>query len=316
MLSLSFFVLAVASLARAHIYKNTDTFIGPSFLAGFNHMAIPDPTHGRVNYVDEPTALRLGLTSFTRDSFVIRSDYTTNLTASGPGRNSVRIMSKKKWDTHVQIMDVRHMPQGCGTWPAYWTTDVVDWPSAGEIDIIEGVNDQGPNAATLHTTSNCTQPATRDHTGTPTQNDCDWQTNYNAGCGVRSSQPNSYGPAFNANGGGWYAMERTNTYIKVWFWPRGSRTVPAQVKSCGAVVDTRTWGTPFASFVNNSCDIDSHFGPENIIINLTFCGDWAGNADVYSASGCPSTCVDFVNDTPGAFKDAYWDIAALRVYQQ
>lgn len=90
-------------------------------------------------------------------------------------------------------------------------------------------------------------------------------------------------------------MERTSTYIKVWFWPRNSRSVPEQIKSCGSVVDTRTWGTPFASFVNDSCDIDSHFGPENIIINLTFCGDWAGNADVYAASKCPSTCVGEYN---------------------
>lgn len=29
------------------------------------------------------------------------------------------------------------------------------WPSAGEIDIVEGVNDQGPNASTLHTSPNC-----------------------------------------------------------------------------------------------------------------------------------------------------------------
>lgn len=72
------------------------------------------------SYVNESTALRLGLTSFTHDSFVIRADYTTNLTSSDPGRNSVRIMSKNQWDTHVEIMDVRHMPQGCGTWPAYW----------------------------------------------------------------------------------------------------------------------------------------------------------------------------------------------------
>lgn len=55
------------------------------------------------------------------------------------------------------------------------------------------------------------------------------------------------------------------------------------------------------------CDFPTHFGPHNIIINLTFCtvisltgrviivdanplsgGDWAGAA--YSSSGCPSTC--------------------------
>lgn len=65
-------------------------------------------------------------------------------------------------------------------------------------------------------------------------------------------------------------------------------------------------------------------------------GDWAGNASVYSSSGCPSTCVSeymfiailmetenvltnlslvgYVNSNPSAFKNAYWDIASLRVY--
>ncbi len=32
-------------------------------------------------------------------------------------------------------------------------------------------------------------------------------------------------------------------------------------------------GTPFAFFPSTSCDIDSHFGPHNIIINLTLCKD-------------------------------------------
>ena len=83
------------------------------------------------------------------------------------------------------------MPQGCGlvtfhsmkikaetkkkkklhrTWPAVWETKELNWPQGvrlrtvtfiiilmliykqqGEIDILEGVNDQGPNTATLHT---------------------------------------------------------------------------------------------------------------------------------------------------------------------
>ncbi|KAG9100553.1 hypothetical protein FRC06_003969 [Ceratobasidium sp. 370] len=306
---------AVASLAQAATYTVSDTFVGTSFLTNFDHQAIADPTHGRVNYVDQTTAQRLNLTYASSSSFVMRADYTTTLSASGPGRNSVRIQSKKQWSTHLEIMDVRHMPQGCGSWPAYWTTDTNNWPANGEIDIIEGVNDQSPNAATLHTTTGCTQPATRDQTGHVTNTDCNWLVNGNAGCGVQAPTTNSYGPSFNTNGGGWYAMERTSTYIKVWFWPRNSATVPAAVKSGANSVDTSSFGTPFASFVNTSCDIAGHFGPENIIINLTFCGDWAGNTDVYAGSGCPSTCVDYVNNNPAAFKDAYWDIAALRVYQ-
>ncbi|CAE6444172.1 unnamed protein product, partial [Rhizoctonia solani] len=252
MLALSFVTLAAASVARAATYSVSDTFIGSSFLSGFNHQAIADPTHGRVNYVDQATAQRLNLTYASGNSFVLRSDYTTTLSASGPGRNSVRIQSNKQWSTHVEIMDVRHMPQGCGSWPAYWTTNTANWPASGEIDIIEGVNDQGPNAATLHTTSGCTQPFSRDQTGTTTNTDCNWQVNGNAGCGVLNPLANSYGPSFNANGGGWYAMERTSNYIKVWFWPRNSATVPAQVKNGASSIDTSSWGTPFASFVNNS----------------------------------------------------------------
>lgn len=35
------------------------------------------------------------------------------------------------------ILDVRHMPQGCGTWPAFWEVGA-NWPFGGELDIIEG----------------------------------------------------------------------------------------------------------------------------------------------------------------------------------
>ncbi|QRW19509.1 glycoside hydrolase family 16 protein [Rhizoctonia solani] len=165
MLALSLATLAAASVVRAATYSVTDTFIGSSFLSGFTHEAIADPTHGRVNYVDQSTAVSRNLTFASGNTFIMRADSTTTLNPSGPGRNSVRIQSRKQWSTHVEIMDVRHMPQGCGSWPAYWTTNTVNWPQAGEIDIIEGVNDQGPNAATLHTTPGCTQPYTRDQTG-------------------------------------------------------------------------------------------------------------------------------------------------------
>lgn len=113
--------------------------------------------------------------------------------------------------------------------------------------------------------------------------------NADTGCGVSAAEANSYGPSFNSNGGGWYAMERTNSFIKVWFWPR-SGSPPSDVSTSGSgSVNTDKWGTPSALFPSTSCDISSKFSPNNIIINLTLCGSWAGV--VYGDDGCPGDCV-------------------------
>lgn len=307
---------ALITLVDAATYSRTDSIVGSGFNSAFTYQAIPDPTNGRVNYVNAQTAASLNLTYASSNTFILRSDFTTKLSSSGPGRNSVRIQSNKQWTTAVMVFNMRHMPQGCGTWPAVWTLGTnAAWPTQGEIDILEGVNDQSPNQATLHTSPGCTMPASRAETGAPQQNDCNTAVNSNAGCGVKFSDNRSYGPSFNAAGGGWYAMERTSSGIKVWFWSRQAGNAPSDVSSGASSVNTGNWGTPSAYFPNTSCNIASKFGPQNIIINLTFCGDWAGQSSIYAASGCPSTCVDYVNNNPSAFANAYFDFASINVYQ-
>jgi len=318
MVLLSFYTvllsILVAAAVRGATYSLSDNIVGSGFNDAFNYEAINDPTHGRVHYVDKATAQSLNLTFGSGDTFILRADHTTTLGSGGAGRNSARIISKKTYTTHVAVFNIRHMPQGCGTWPAVWETKGSNWPNGGEIDIVEGVNDQSPNAATLHTSAGCTMPAGRDQTGAAQQNDCNVAVNGNAGCGVKMPTPNSYGPTFNSNGGGWFAVERTNSFIKVWFWPRNGASIPSDVRSGTSTVNTGNWGTPTAFFPNTQCDLTSHFQENNIIINLTFCGDWAGNSNVYASSGCPSTCVDYVNKNPAAFANAYFDFASLRVY--
>jgi len=261
--------------------------------------------------VDRWTAITQGLTIAEGDRFILRADDQTVLDPQGPGRRSVRLRSFEQYKNMVLIVDLSHMPQGCGTWPAIWTFSD-PWPNGGEIDIVEGVNDQSPNSATLHTNAGCTMPANRSQRGTTSQTDCNALINDNAGCGVKLPTSNSYGPQFNENGGGWYAMERSASHISVWFWPRNG-AVPDDVQSGGGQVSPDDWGTPDAYFPATTCDIDAHFAAQWIIINLTFCGDWAGNT--YGTSGCPGTCVDYVNNNPQAFSDAYFDIASLRIYQ-
>ncbi|KAI6032879.1 glycoside hydrolase family 16 protein [Pisolithus orientalis] len=279
----SMVLVGLAKTTSAATYSLTSNLIGQGFLNAFSWQAVADPTNGRVNYVTESTAQADGLVSVSGNQVTLRADSITVLSSSDPGRNSFRLQSNAQYTTHVAVFDIAHMPQGCGTWPA------------GEVDIVEGVNNQSPNLSSLHTSAI-------------------YETG-NSGCGVQTNDINSFGLNFNGIGGGWYAIERASTFIRIYFWERGSSSVPDDVQYPGTSVNTDSWGTPAAYFPDTDCDFSTHFGPHNIIINLTFCGDWAGNSAVYSNSGCPSDCVDYVNQNPSAFVDAYFTFNSLNIYQ-
>lgn len=55
------------------------------------------------NYVNQATAVAQNLTYASGNTLVLRADHTTTLSASGPGRNSVRIRSVKTYTTHVSV---------------------------------------------------------------------------------------------------------------------------------------------------------------------------------------------------------------------
>lgn len=171
MLYPTLWISACASLALAATYVLTDKVIGNDFNSFFQYYNETDPTNGRVNYVDAATAASQNLTFASSDTFILRADYQTVLNAYGPGRNSVRLVSNAQFTNGVTIANIRHMPQGCGTWPAFWS--IAHEYSQGEIDILEGVNDRAPNHATLHTDSGCTMPNSRNETGFVSGTNCD-----------------------------------------------------------------------------------------------------------------------------------------------
>jgi len=55
------------------------------------------------NYVDSGTAARENLTYSSGDHFVVRADFKETLSDSGPGRDSVRLESNKKYTTSVVV---------------------------------------------------------------------------------------------------------------------------------------------------------------------------------------------------------------------
>ncbi|KAG0649122.1 putative glycosidase [Hyphodiscus hymeniophilus] len=118
--------------------------------------------------------------------------------------------------------------------------------------------------------------------GTLTSTDCDANVNYNAGCNILADSTSTYGSDFNANGGGVFATEWTSDHIKIWFFPRGS--IPQNI--INGTPDPSTWTEPQANFQGGTnCDIDSHFGQNQIIFDTTFCGDY-GDATWPSDQTC------------------------------
>nr|VWO97482.1 Mixed-linked glucanase [Ganoderma boninense] len=280
-------------------WKKSDSYVGSQFLSGFDHVAIADPTHGRVNYLDQATAVKKNITYAHGDTLILRADHTTTLSASGPGRDSFRLMNKKTYTNHVTM---------CVSESSACSVDMADW----RLGVLVGMSGICLGAA------RCTAGGSRSMTGTSVGTNCDVAATVNAGCPVLDTSPKSFGESFNSNGGGFFAMERSSAGVKVWFWPQHASNIPSDVLNVGATsVNTASWGTPMADFPSTSCDMASHFGLHNIVINLTFCkcGDWAGQDSIYSQDGCSGSCVDHVNNNPCAFDWAYFDIAWLKIYQ-
>lgn len=88
--------------------------------------------------MDESTAKANKLAYVSNGVAYMKVDSTSNL-GSGQGRKSVRIASAKRYSGGLFIADIKHMPTGLATWPAFWTVGT-NWPNHGEIDIIESTS--------------------------------------------------------------------------------------------------------------------------------------------------------------------------------
>lgn len=335
-------------------YTLTTSLRGPDLFSSVSFFNATDPTSGYVEYVDYATAAQnklIGLVNHTTSSAHTQSVYlgvdTTTLSPQ-PGRASVRIATTASWASGLLIADVRHIPTGCGVWPALWLLGVGEagtasaWPNNGEIDIIEVVNGGSQNSMTLHTSAGCvvdnatTTTTTMDGDGmqgTLVTGDCDVDaTNQaqNAGCsvlappaGVRASGAGSMyataGPGYNAAGGGVWATSFGPSGVTIWYHPRSA--IPADI-SAGRP-DPSLWnGTaPVAVFGGAGCDFGAHFAAQQVVVNTDFCGAWAGSGEAWEGSGCAArtgmaTCEEFVAARPEELDEAYWLIESIDVYQE
>lgn len=331
--SRSFLALATLSLLGLSLaggnYKLVDTYDASNFFSSFNFFEDKDPTNGFVQYKPLQAAAAsglIGIDSSTPGGLVyLGVDHKSKDPA---GRASVRVSSQKAYTHGLFITDLEHMPGAssssgskggeCGAWPAHWLlAEGVTWPQNGEIDILEGANDQVNNQITLHTAPGCSID-NQGFSGQLVTPNCDVNApgqDKNAGCAIRHPMADSmsFGAGFNAVNGGVYATEWTSQGISVWHFPRAD--IPADI-SLGNP-DPTSWGLPVAKFAGDGCNIDQHFQNHNIIFDTTFCGDWAGNAWETSL-GCKAkamTCQEYVQNNPEKFIESYWAIRSVKVYE-
>ena len=277
---------------------------GETFFDNYNFYDGPDSlgSAGYNVYVSEERATEAGIANVTKENVedaVATSEsggsvkkveefiYMSSVPSEGGPRESVRLEGKERYDRGLFILDLRHMPAGCGIWPAWWLTDEANWPDNGEIDIVEGVNNQTVAKTALHTSDRCsmfahvpawsktghwdwatglpdTYTGEMDFNMSKPADDCwvmaphQWA---NQGCVAVNSDEISLGGPLNAAGGGIYALEwdpDKEHAIRSWVFPsRGNvppnlreaiQTANSKDKSMRVVPDPNEWGLPYGYF--------------------------------------------------------------------
>lgn len=313
------------------------------FFDAFDFSGRSDPANGFVKYQDMKSALDSHLTRIIDYVYEDHDNATRIMTdllylgvdsqnITPTGRPSLRLESKETFNQGLFVADIYHMPGGCGVWPAFWMLGTAGpWPDAGEVDILEGINEQTQNRMSLHTSKaltidNHTNPlkisskvAGGIQNGVALTTDCNVVSSGGRGCSVSSNRPEeAFGMEFNRQLGSFMVVEFTSGWIKVWQMDRLTGEEIFGQNSAGSIDAGGQigWGTPTAVFSRNGTNLEPFFRDLRIILNTDFCGPWIDGG--WTTSSCASlapTCREYVEKNPVAFEEAYWLVKSVQVYE-
>jgi len=298
-----------------------------------------DETHGAVDYLSKEDAFKHGVIK-THPSHV---NIGVGAKTQPLKRASVMLHSKQAWRPDagfIVAMQYNHVPYGAGVWPAFWlmNSDVL-WPHGGELDIMEYANDE-VSKVTFHTGQNCMLNGRRlgqcfgrhkDGMKGPGPSNCN--TNYFKNLlGCRPRQVQRSGEWYAKNPGVMAAVWDASG-VSVYHIPKAE--IPADLASDKPKPEGwGRWRTAYIPFDERTCFDAAK--PQEIVLNIALCGDWAGGAWARSPAarrtgfmsprcrpGALSTpsrdcCTQFV-DSPGSesyFRSrAYFDIESIKVFE-
>ncbi|CAK5272825.1 unnamed protein product [Mycena citricolor] len=276
-----------ASTSSSEGWKLTDKLEGQAFLDFFHFDSGTGDNGGNANYVN---GVQKGL-AYTQGNQVVLAVDTADSVAA---RNSIRMVSDKTFNAAGQnlfIFDIAQMPAVCGTWPAVWFTGA-NWPTDGEIDVVEGVSLYNKNIYSIHTGSGCSIASSAvsaladvtivEATGT----NCDANSDPGA-CGFTDKSATSFGPGFNKAGGGVFALEFSTDGIKNWFFQAGS--VPSDITARAPTPSK--WGAPRMAIPVDQCSPEQHFKDIMMVVDTNLGGSFTeGVWSVDGAGGQATSC--------------------------
>jgi len=254
-----------------------------------------DFNNGAVDYLTREDAIADKVVEAHETHAILR---TGSRSSKRYKRNSAKLRSNRAWTYMLMAMKFSHTPWGCGLWPAFWThAPGWRWPEGGELDILEYVNDF-PSQTSFHTgaKNKCTMDG-----GVVNMPYCqpmpdlngmnyDCTTRYPKQLGCAPNKLPLWSPYEWAHNPSVIAVQWTERFIKVFVIPE--RDIPADLESDDPYPDG--WDRwlvawyPFALSNERRPGTCANPGkvmePQNLIININFCGDWAGKVWPFSGS--------------------------------
>jgi len=246
-----------------------------------------DDTHGAQRYLDYSEAVHQGVIGMSHHGSIFMKLGSLEKTGEWIApykRKSVMIHSNYAWhaqDGMLVVMKYNHVPWGPSIWPAFWLMNSDEiWPDGGEFDIMEYANDEA-SKITFHTNKNCMLDNRKvgycmrgkrmGGSGPMNCNTNYWKNLF--GCRPRQTQRTGEWYAKNP---GVFAAAWDAEGITVYHIPNSE--IPADLKEDKPRPES--WGkhaVAYLPYVGRTCHRDMA-GPQEIVLNIALCGDWAGNA--------------------------------------